>query len=229
MSVTTESGCRGRQARPGFAIPFWLTAAIAPASWPASAQEASPARVHVGHVGESFPGVPDGMGLLAAARVEAEVAARHAGLAAAGPSDLASVRRHAAHVMHALDPGRTDGGPGRGYGLVRAAEGVVRHIELASGSEGASDGVKTHAVHVAASARNTLERARRMIAILDLIAETEEGVDPAELADELGELAARLIPGFDADGDGTTGWQEGEGGLRQAEIHLGLLKRGEGW
>ena len=46
--------------------------------------------------------------------------------------------------------------------------------------------------------------------------------------EELAELTARLIAGYDANGDERIGWQEGEGGLEQAELHLNLMKRGEG-
>ena len=203
-------------------LPVLLAALSASA---AAAQDVSPSQAHVGHVADGFRGTPDGVGLLPAAMVEAEVAAQHAALAAVDPSDLASVQRHVAHVQHALVAESQERGPGKGYGLIRAAEGVVRHIELAAGSEGASDGVVNHANHVATSARNTLERARRMMEIASAISEIEDG-DATELVAELAELSSMLIPGHDADGDGRIGWQEGEGGLEQARIHLGLLKRG---
>jgi hypothetical protein len=41
-------------------------------------------------------------------------------------------------------------------------------------------------------------------------------------------IAAQLVPGVDANGDGRIGWQENEGGLQQAEQHVGLLKTAEG-
>ena len=192
------------------------------------APPAQPAHAHVGHVADGFRGTPEGMGLLPTAIAEAQVAAQHAGLAAADPSDLASIKRHVGHVMHALDAESSERGPGKGYGLIRAAEGVVRHIELAAGSEGASDGLKAHAGHVAASAGNTVTRAQRMAEIAQEIMAVEEGGDAADLVAELAALADVLIPGVDANEDGRVGWQEGEGGLEQAQTHLGLLKRGEG-
>jgi hypothetical protein len=41
-------------------------------------------------------------------------------------------------------------------------------------------------------------------------------------------VTAQLISGEDADGDGQVSWREGEGGLEQAEQHMGFLLRGEG-
>jgi len=198
-----------------------------PTHWVA-AQEAPPAHAHIGHVADAFRGTPDGMGLLPTAVLEAEVARQHATLAGADPSDLASVQRHTGHVMHALDAESMERGPGKGYGLIRAAEGVVRHIELAARSEGASDGVKTHSVHVAASAGNTVTRATRMMEICREIMGVEEGGDASALVAEMVMLGDQLVDGHDADGDGRIGWQEGEGGLSQAQTHLGLMKRGEG-
>ncbi len=194
----------------------------------AAAQDASPAHAHIGHVADAFRGTPEGAGLLPVAVSEAEVVAQHAQLAASDPSNLDAVKRHAAHVMHALDAESTEGGPGNGYGLIQAAEGAMRHIQLAAGSEGASDGLVAHAGHVTASLGNTVERAQRMMEIVQEIAKIEEGGDASDLATELAEVGSTLVPGHDADGDGRVGWQEGEGGLEQAETHLGLLKRGEG-
>ena len=75
---------------------------------------------------------PDQVGLLVAAQMEAEVAAQHAGLAA-GSGDLAGIQRHIVHVLHAIDPTTSERGPGKGYGLIRAASGAAQHIELAAG------------------------------------------------------------------------------------------------
>ena len=69
-----------------------------------SAAQANPAHNHIGHVADGFRGTPDGVGLLDAAIAEAGVAAQHAGFAARDPSNLESMKRHMAHVLHALNP-----------------------------------------------------------------------------------------------------------------------------
>ena len=45
---------------------------------------------------------------------------------------------------------------------------------------------------------------------------------------ELNTLAQQLLSGNDANGDGRTGWREGEGGLEVAETHANLMKKAEG-
>ncbi len=42
------------------------------------------------------------------------------------------------------------------------------------------------------------------------------------------ELAARLVAGEDVNGDGKVTWHAGEGGLKEAEKHMGFMMKGEG-
>lgn len=187
----------------------------------------SRSHAHIGHVATAFQGTPEGMGLLPTAEAEARVALQHAGLAARSPDDLAAMKRHAAHVLHAVDPTRVESGPGQGYGLIQAAEGVIQHIEAAAG-EGASDPVKTHATHIAGAAGNVAARGRRMAELAEGIQAAGTAAEAAPMAAELETLAQRAVSGYDADGDGRIGWQEGEGGLETARTHLTLLLRAEG-
>ena len=193
----------------------------------ATAQD-GPGHNHIGHVGDGFRGTPDGMGLLPTAAAEAAVAAQHAGLAARDLTDLDGMKRHVGHVLHALDPAQMEGGPGLGYGVLPAANGAARHIELAAAADGASDGVKTHSLHVATSAKNTAARAEHAIELAKAIMATTSADAAAPVMEELAAVAAQLVPGFDENGDGRIGWQEGEGGTEQAQTHLNLMKRGEG-
>lgn len=193
----------------------------------AIAQDANASHVHVGHVTDGWGDTPDGQGLLPTAIAEAEVAAQHAELAASDPDNLEAVKLHVGHVLHAIAPEAGSDGPGLGYGLKQAAEGTVTHIELAAEAEGASENVVTHATHVATSARNTIERADEIVMLAEEIQAASSAADAAALVERLNTLASQLIPGVDADGDGQIGWQEGEGGLQQAEQHATLLKQGE--
>ena len=193
-----------------------------------AAQGGNPAHTHMGHVADGFSGTPDGQGLLPTAKAEAEILARHAGLMARDPSNLEAVKLHSGHVLHAADPGEVESGPGLGFGLKPAAAGVARHIELASGSDGASDNIKTHAIHIATSANNTVSRADEIIMLARLLQEASEaGPDVSQLVERLETTAEQLQGGYDANGDGRTGWQQGEGGLDQAETHMGLMELGE--
>ena len=193
---------------------------------PASAQNA--AHAHMGHVADGFGDTPDGMGLLPTALAEAEVASTHAGLALRDLSNLDAIKRHTGHVLHAVDPNEMAAGPGLGYGVRRAAEGVVRHIEMAGSFDGASENIQLHSQHVSTAAGNTVERVDEIVDLARRIMATSSASEAAPLMEELAALAGQLVSGVDADGDGRIGWQEGEGGLEQADRHMTLMKRGEG-
>lgn len=186
------------------------------------------AHTHMGHVTDGWNDTPDGMGLLPTALAEAEIAATHAGLAAEQPDNLDWMKTHSLHVLHAVDAGAIEAGPGLGYGVRQASEGVVAHIGFASEADSASDNVKLHAQHVTASANNTIGR---VDAIATLVGEIQAASDAAAAAARVAEmqaLTAQLKEGTDANGDGGVSWHEGEGGLAEVEKHMGLMRQGEG-
>lgn len=204
-----------------------LTAGLLVTAMPAAAQQ-SAAHAHMGHVADGFANTPDGAGLLPTALAEAAVARQHAELALRNTTELAAMQRHAGHVLHAVDPSRIEQGPGAGYGVVRAASGVVQHIEMAGSHETASENIQTHATHVATAARSAAERAERVASLAEQIMAATSAAEAADLLEELAGLTEQMVSGVDANGDGRIGWQEGEGGLAQAEQHITLMKRGEG-
>lgn len=213
--------------RPGTTpVALVATAAFALALVPSSAL-AQAGHNHVKHVSESFRGTPDEAGLLATARAEAEIALQHASLAA-GAQDLDAIKRHVGHVVHAVQPPEDGRGPGKGYGLVRAAEGVAAHIGMAAEADGAADAIKTHAEHVATAARNVVMWAE---SVLEQARQVESAMDASHahgLAEGILAALEAVVNGKDADEDGRTSWREGEGGLAQAEQHLELLLKAEG-
>ena len=127
-----------------------------------------------------------------------------------------------------IDPSEISSGPGLGFGVKPAAVGASRHIRMAADSEGASGNVTTHTQHVETSANNTVQRADKLIALAKAIQEATTVASAATAAERLNTLAAQLISGHDANGDGRIGWQENEGGLQQAEQHANIMKKGEG-
>ncbi len=181
---------------------------------------------HVGHVATGFANTPDGAGLLPTAEAEAQVAAQHASLAARDLSNLAAMKTHIGHVQHAVDPSVVEAGPGQGYGVMAAATGVARHIELAAGVDGAAGPVVTHSPHVAQAAQNTVARAQRILELAAQVQAAGSAEAAAPMVQEIQQLTAQLVDGQDADGDGRVGWQEGEGGLATARQHLGFLMGG---
>lgn len=195
---------------------------------PLSAADKNMAHAHIGHVTSGWSDTPDRQGLLPTALGEAQIAAQHADLAAKKPSDLDWMKLHVGHVLHAVDPSVEAQGPGRGYGVKKAAAGVAKHVELAAGSPGASDNVKLHAKHIATSANNTVARADRIVSLGQQVLKAQDAQQAAALVSEIQALSGALVAGQDANGDGAVSWHEGEGGLRAAEQHVGLMAKGEG-
>ncbi|WP_428605954.1 hypothetical protein [Sedimenticola sp.] len=182
---------------------------------------------HMGHVTTSWGDTPNKAGLLPTAIAEAKIARQHAGFAASKPDDLAWMKMHATHVMHAMDPASTIKGPGLGYGVIKAASGVAKHINLAAKSEGASGNVKTHAVHVATAAENAAALGKEVVALGQQVQAASSSPDAAKLVNRINELTQHIIDGFDANGDGQVSWMKGEGGLMQAKQHMGFMYQGE--
>lgn len=203
--------------RPGQA-PAASGTAPAMANLPAGA-----AGTHIGHVLNSFADTPERAGLLPVALAEARIAAQHAANAARTPTNLDAMKLHAGHVIHAVDPTVVTMGPGRGYGVKRAANGVASHIELAARADGAPPAVVTHAVHVATAARNTVQRADALIAIAQRVRDATSAAEAADLVSQMVSLADQLVAGVDANSDGRITWAAGEGGLQHAQEHMTLM------
>jgi hypothetical protein len=186
-----------------------------------------PAGIHIGHVVNAFSDTPNGQGLLPTAVAEARLAAQHAGLAARDPTNLAAMKLHAGHVINALDPSVVPTGPGLGYGVKKAATGVATHIELAAKAEGAPPNVVAHAVHIAASARNTAQRADQIVALAQRVQSATSATDAAALVSQIVSLCEQLSSGADTNGDGRITWEAGEGGLQQVQQHIRLMLSAE--
>ena len=199
-----------------------LILSVALSGTPAVAQNA-----HVGHVSTSFGRAPDGHGLAATAATEWGTAMLHANFSAGDLSDLAAMHRHAGHVLHALDPAEGSRGPGLGFGLIPATEGVATHIGLAANSDGASAGVRTHAQHITTIAGTVARRGEEAAAVARALQATPSMRRAAPLVAKLRLLMYQIGEGADSDGDGRLAL-DGEAGLQQLEAHVYLLLVAEG-
>lgn len=179
--------------------------------------------VHLGHILNSFGDTPDKSGLLPMALAEARTASQHAALAVKASANLAMMKTHAGHIINALDPSIEPKGPGKGYGVKKASQGVANHIELAAKAEGASGPVKTHAMHIATAARATDRRADRIIEMAKKIQAATTAEEAAKLAGEMAALCDQLTNGADLNNDGKQTWEGDEGGLQQVQQHVDLL------
>ena len=75
---------------------------------------------------------------------------------------------------------------------------------------------------------NTVKRADETVALAQRIRASGTAGEAAKLVAELNTAAGQLAARLDANKDGQIGWQTGEGGLQQAETHMGLMMKGEG-
>jgi len=202
--------------------------ALALMSSPAGALQANPVHTHIGHVATAFGNAPNGGSLLATAQAEAATVSQHITLAERDMSNLQWMQTHAAHVLHALDPSQQAEGPGLGMGLIPAADAIAQHIELAAGSEGASENVGRHAPHVAAAARAVSARAAEIATLMVQVGRAGDYTTAEGLIFRASALAKQLAPGNDVNGDGQIGWGDGEGGLDHVAQHVGFVVEGEG-
>jgi hypothetical protein len=191
------------------------------------AGQANMVQTHMGHVMDSFNGTPMNMGLLPTAMAEARTAAQHAGLAAKSTT-LAMMQTHAGHVINAIDPTIVAQGPGLGYGLKKAATGAATHANLAGNAPEANAGVKMHAMHVNTAATNAAAMADEVVALAQKIRASTSLEEATKLAAEMQTKAEEITSGFDADKNGAISWNKPEGGLAQAQQHMGLMKTAAG-
>lgn len=186
-------------------------------------------RTHIGYAAESFAETPTGQGLLPTAMAEARIAEQHVELAVADSLTLVGMRRHAGHVIHALDPDVVAGaGPGLGFGVRRAALEALRHVELAAAADSASENVTLHALHITTSLANVVQWVDEAVTLAQQIQTAPSVAAAVPMVQRLESLCRAILWGRDGNGDGVVGWREGDGGVAQATYHMNLLRRAEG-
>ena len=226
---------------------FVVLAVFLSGSSTADAQNApaNPVHAHISHVMTSWKDTPGMKGFLPTAIDDADVVVEQMGRADE-EGRINDFVLYGGYVLNALDPGaETDALlktayarlpttylkieiPGSGFGVKRAVAGALQHVQMAAKTEGASDNVKTHATHVAASLTNVSKWTDEAIAITRKLLVAKDVGDGQPLVDELVGLAGQIATGHDANNDAQIGWQIGEGGLRQAHNHMRLMMKGEG-
>jgi len=173
--------------------------------------EAIPAHLHIGHVMTNWRDTPGTRGFLPVAIDEARVAALHAKLAAKSAS-LDEIELHAAHALHALDPGREAKGPGAAYGVKKATAGALQHLDFAAHAEGATPAITTHAAAAAASLSEAMRLVDEAIGAAEQARSAPDSAAAAAAASRLAALTDDLA---------------GKA-LQDAQSHLSVILKAEG-
>jgi hypothetical protein len=151
---------------------------------------------------------------------EAKIAIQHAALAAKSPDSVDQMKRHAGHVIHAVDPTVEMKGPGLGYGVKKAAAGIAQHIELAAKAEGAAPAVKTNAIYVSAYANNVVKWSNEVVELAQQIMAASTPAEAARLTSDLTTLTEQLNTGLAA-----VGKFDAQGGLQQVQQRIEQMKK----
>jgi hypothetical protein len=172
---------------------------------------------HLGHALTAWHDTPDHKGFLVVARNLADTALREAESATRAAPQAARV--HLANVADALSADSTAQPRPGAYGLMRALEGAIDHIEYAAASKDASQNLVVAAVEITAAAEFVIDGFRRALTL----ARSADELPPDRLRETALTLRRALeqaINGSDADADGRVALNQHEAGLVQIEQRL---------
>jgi hypothetical protein len=191
------------------------------------AQQTSQALTHFSHVATGFTGTPGGRGLAVTAAMEVNTAMMYSNFAAGRPADLEAMKTNVRNVLHALDPEAQSQGPGLGFGIGKAAEAIVTHIEMAVKAPGASETIRKLGPNVAMAARAVAARAQVMADLARRVLAAQTAAEAAPLAEQLRTLALELDTGKDVNGSRRIDLDASEPGMNQLEAQLYSIFEGE--
>jgi hypothetical protein len=190
-------------------------------------QQSGEALTHFNHVATGFTGAPGGRGLVVTTTIEVNTAMMYANFAAGNPTNLDAMKTNVRNVLHALVPEQGAKGPGLGFGVKRAAEAVVTHIELAVKSPGASETLRKLGPAVAQAGRAVAARAQEMADLGKRVLVAQTAAQAAPLVNELRSLALQLDLGRDVNGNGQIEVNAIEPGVNQLEAQVYSIFEGD--
>lgn len=193
----------------------------------ATGQQTGEALTHFNHVATGFSGAPGGRGLVVTTAIEVNTAMMYANFAAGNPTNLDAMKTNVRSVLHALAPEQGAKGPGLGFGVRRAAEAVVTHIELAVKSPGVSETLRKLGPNVALAGRAVAARAQEMADLGNRVLAAQTAAQAGPLVEQLRALALQLDLGRDANGNGQVEMNATEPGMNQLEAQVYSIFEGD--
>jgi len=200
-----------------------LVAALA-LSGAAFAQSASVAHIDIMRIWRQGQGTPGSEGYLPLAVDEAKTALLYANKAM-DAGDPEALKTELAKVVHALNPEHEPKGPGRGYGLTRAAVNILAQMQVAASRPDASAHVKEASQFVIPAADHVAQLSQDARTLADELRHNP-GPAPEKLAELRDDIAAALS-GRDEDEDGKL--SPTEAGLTQISERMADLLKAEGF
>ena len=171
------------------------------------------AHAHIGHAVTGWHDTPGQDGLLITAAQEATIGYDHAGYALEAAATPEQLREHVRHVLHAYAPERTTPGPGLGYGLCKALDGALDHLEFAAQSDDATANVRNSAAEIRANSQALREKCALVPELAVEIRAIESEVDALLLTEELRKITDEVMNGSDVNGNGVVGDHAAEYGI----------------
>lgn len=168
---------------------------------------------------------PDGKGYLPMAEAEVYTALVEVKTALRTPEDLEKLRAGAKSAQHAIDPIRIKEGPGRGFGVKKAAEGIISYVTAAGKSPDASEKVRSYARWVSTSAENVVVRADRITDLLGKVMRMKTAKNATRVLRLVRRMCQEILLGKDTNKDGKVSWKKHEGGLAQAKRYTTVMLR----
>jgi len=188
-------------------------------------QGASIAHIDLMRIWRQGEGTPAREGYLPLARDEARTALLHANQAIDAVGDTARLNAELGKVVNALNPEHEPRGPGKGYGLMRAAVGILAQMQVAASRPDASANVKAASQFIIPAADHVAQLSRDARLLADEV-RANPG-QPAEKVTQLRDHIADAINGRDEDGDGQI--TAPEAGLTQITRKMADLLKAEGF
>lgn len=186
------------------------------------------AHMHLEHVAISWPEAPNQVGFMTVALQEAEIAMDHVALAERHGGDLATLKLHVGHALHALDPEEQDSGPGLGFGVIEGADGAEKHTLYAAQSPGASDNIINNNLRVRNPLRNAESLAKMAVRAGNSALDARTVSAARESLVDMAWLVNAMINGVDENGNGTIEATREEGGIVIALDEMSAIRRAEG-
>ncbi len=171
------------------------------------------AHTHIGHSVTGWRDTPGQDGLLITAAREAAIGYDHAGFALEAAASPDQLREHVRHVLHAYAPERTTSGPGLGYGVCKALDGALDHLEFAAESDDATANVRNSVEQIRENSRALREKCALIPELAVEIRTTESEVDALVLTEELRKFTDEVMSGSDVNGNGVVGDDAEEFGI----------------